>query len=277
MNINLIHLIQASHALGLQHTIIHESGNLVAIHHQGRTALFAGYSTPLNDHTTAQICQDKEFFYQITKPLMPLPRTRGYLNPDTSEKHRPYLHFSSIEAIATDILEHFALPVIIKKNRGSTGTNVFLCRTTAEIQSRLHEIFNRSSYKFDYIALAQEYITIAHEYRVIYLDGKLAFAYEKDIEQATFVGNLSRLHWEGARAVLVEQADLLERFRCTFAGLFETLPLRFCGLDVAIDINDKLWLIEANSAPGFGYFVADGGGPRLVQFYCEMLKSLFEQ
>jgi hypothetical protein len=275
MNPNILHVIQASQKLGLHHSVLHESGNLIAIHNQEQTALFAGYSTPLNDHSMAQICTDKEFFYQLAHPLVAIPFTKGYLNPATSEHHREYLAFPSLKAIVADIQSHFELPVIIKKNRGSTGTNVFLCQHDKEIYQCLSEIYNRNSYKFDYVALAQQYITIAREYRLIYLESHLAFAYEKNIEQATFTGNLSRLHWQGARALLIDDSELLERFRITFEPLFQKLPIRFCGLDVAVDTNNKIWLIEANSAPGFGYFVADGGGPRLVAFYCELLQSYF--
>ncbi len=275
MNPNLSHLIEACHSLGIEYSINHSSGNLISVRHHGRTALFAGYTTPLNDHSTIQICQDKEFFYQLIAPSVRMPLTHGYLNPATSEKHRAYLEFASVEAIVADILNHFTPPLIVKKNRGSTGTNVFLAEAATDVTTCIEEIFNRHSYKFDYIALAQEYIAIAREYRIIYLNGKLEFAYEKNIEHARFTGNLSRLHWEGAQALLVDDLQLLQAFDLAFAPLFQLLPLHFCGLDAAIDHDGNIWLIEANSAPGFGYFVADGGGPRLIQFYERMLSVLF--
>lgn len=276
MNANLVHLLAACESLGIAHTVRHESGNLVEVTHAGRSHFFSNMSTPLNDHAMAQICQDKEFFYQLSLPLVRVPITRGYVNPFASARHREYVQLESVAAIAEDVARRFRLPVIIKKNRGSIGTNVFRCDGRAEVEAAIAEIFNPHSAKFDYVALAQDYIAIAREYRVLYLDGELQFAYEKNIEQAEFVGNLSPLHWRGARALLVEDATLLERLRAAFAPLFASIPLRFCGLDVAIDQEGLIWLIEANAAPGFAYFIGDGGGPHVTQLYQRMLARLFE-
>jgi glutathione synthase/RimK-type ligase-like ATP-grasp enzyme len=276
MNANLVHLLAACESLGIAYTIRHESGNLVEVRHAGSVHFFSNMSTPLNDHAMAQICQDKEFFYRLSLPLVRVPATRGYVNPFASARHREYVQFSAVAAIVDDIAEHFSLPVIIKKNRGSIGTNVFRCDVHAAVESAVAEIFNPHSAKFDYVALAQEHIEIAREYRVLYLDGELQFAYEKNIDHAEFVGNLSPLHWRGARALLVEDAALLERLRAALAPLFASIPLRFCGLDVAIDQAGLIWLIEANAAPGFAYFIADGGGPHVTRLYQKMLTRLFE-
>jgi glutathione synthase/RimK-type ligase-like ATP-grasp enzyme len=276
MNANLIHLLEACESLGIAYTVRHESGNLVEVRHAGRSYFFSNMSTPLNDHAMAQICQDKEFFHRLSLPLVRVPKTRGYVNPFASARHREYVQFASVAAIAEDVARQFRFPVIIKKNRGSIGTNVFRCDGYTEVEAAIAEIFNPHSAKFDYVALAQDHIAIAREYRVLYLDGELQFAYEKNIEQAQFIGNLSPLHWRGARALLVEDLGLLERLRAAFAPLFASIPLRFCGLDVAIDQDGLIWLIEANAAPGFAYFIGDGGGPHVTRLYQRMLARLFE-
>ena len=67
-------------------------------------------------------------------------------------------------------------------------------------------------YKNDYIALVQSCIDIKSEYRVIYLNKKLMFAYKKNNENATFTGNISPLHFEGAYAKIVENKNLLNAF-----------------------------------------------------------------
>lgn len=276
MNANLVHLLKACESLGVAYSIRHDSGNLVEVRHGGRVHYFSNMSTPLNDHAMAQICQDKEFFHRLSLPLARVPATRGYVNPLAGARHRAYVEFPTVAAIAEDVVGRFSLPVIIKKNRGSIGTNVFRCDGAADVERAVAEIFNPQSAKFDYIALAQEHIAIAREYRVLYLDGELQFAYEKNIDRATFVGNLSPLHWEGARALLVEDAALLERLRAAFAPLFASIPLRFCGLDVALDRAGQIWLIEANAAPAFAYFIADGGGPHVTRLYQRMLARLFD-
>ncbi|MDZ4719550.1 MAG: hypothetical protein SH847_13935 [Roseiflexaceae bacterium] len=275
MNPNLTQLVQACDTLGISYTIYHSSGNLIEVSHANQTHLFVNWTTPFNSHAIAKLCTDKEYFYRIVHPIVPMPATIGYVNPSTVKYHS-YVSFNSTEAIANDILAHFATPVIVKMNRGTTGINVFFCNSFDEIQQRLEQIFNRNSSLFDYVALAQQYISIQREYRVIYLDGVLQFAYEKNIDQATFAGNLSRLHWNGARAVVVDDAQMLAEIHALCAPLFERLPLRFCGLDIARDEQGRLWMIEANSSPGFDVFVRDGGGARMIELYQRMLRSLFD-
>jgi glutathione synthase/RimK-type ligase-like ATP-grasp enzyme len=276
MNPNLTHLVQACDALGVAYTIHHSSGNLIEVNHDGQTHLFVNWTTPFNSHAIAKLCTDKEYFYRITHTIMPMPPTIGYVNPSTVKYHS-YVAFPTIEAITNDILAHFDTPVIIKMNRGTTGINVFCCTNREEIQQRLEQIYNRNSSLFDYVALAQQYIAIQREYRVIYLDGVLQFAYEKNVDQATFNGNLSRLHWDGARALMVDDDVLLAQIDAMCKPLFARMPLRFCGLDVAQDVYGRLWLIEANSSPGFDVFIRDGGGPRMIELYQQMLRSLFNK
>jgi hypothetical protein len=275
MNINLAQLIKACERLGLAYTIEHTSGNLIEVHHNQQTQLFLNWSVPLNTHTIAQLCTDKEYFYQIGRGLVPMPTTEGYVNPFCQLKFQNYVQFHSFDAIVDDMLTRFALPVIIKKNRGSTGINVFLCHTRTEVVHSLNQIFDRNSNQFDYVALAQEYIPIAQEYRVIYLNGVLQFAYEKNIDTATFTGNLSRLHWEGARAIVVQDQQLLDAIHHICAPLFTRIPLRFCGLDIARDSAGQFWLIEANAAPGFDRLVQDGGGEYAIELYEAILRTLF--
>lgn len=276
MNPNLTQLVQACDELGIVYTIHHSSGNLIEVSKSGQTHLFVNWTTPFNSHAIAKLCTDKEYFYRIIHPIIAMPATIGYVNPHTVKYHS-YVEFPTTEAIANDILAHFDLPVIVKMNRGTTGINVFSCTTIEQIQQRLEQIYNRNSSLFDYVALAQQYIAIKQEYRIIYLDGVLQFAYEKNIDHATFAGNLSRLHWSGARAIQIDDAQLLAELRAFCAPLFARLPLRFCGLDVARDDQGALWLIEANSSPGFDVFVRDGGGPRMIMLYKQMLDSLFDR
>jgi glutathione synthase/RimK-type ligase-like ATP-grasp enzyme len=276
MNTNIMHLIQACDRLRIAYKAYHGSGNLLEIAHAGRSYLFANWATPLNDHAMAQVCLDKEYFYRLAHTHIRMPRTAGYVNPHCAPKNQVYVEFPTVAAIGEDIMASFDLPVIVKRNRGTTGINVFVCRSAAEIQARLETIFNLASNNFDYVALAQEHITIASEYRVLYLDGELIFAYEKNIDGATFTGNLSPLHWQGAHAIIADDPIMLERIRAACAPLFSQVPLRFCGLDIALDADGQLWLIEANSSPGFDLLVRDGGGPHVVQLYERMLRSLFQ-
>ncbi|GAB4174706.1 MAG: hypothetical protein Fur005_36560 [Roseiflexaceae bacterium] len=276
MNTNLQLLCQACDQLGVAYRLPHTSGNLVEMQHGGRSVHFAAWTTPLNNHAISHICLDKQFFAELAAPHVPVPRTIGYFDPDNSQRYRQYAQHPSQAAIVADIAEQFDMPVIVKRNRGMRGKGVFRCGTTQDVAAAVASIFRRQSYHYDFMALAQQHIDIRDEYRVLFLDGQLQFAYEKNIDQANFIGNLSRLHWQGARAILVEDPALLARIAETFAPLFAHVPLHFCGLDVARDAEDRLWLIEANTSPGFNQVVADCGPEPVLALYRAMLQRLFD-
>jgi glutathione synthase/RimK-type ligase-like ATP-grasp enzyme len=242
MNANLAQLIEACKALGVGYQLHHDSGNLLEVIPAGRSYYFAAWTTPLNDQAICHICLDKAFFYELAHTLVPMPRTLSYFDPGAAPKHQRYISIPSINAIAADIQAHFELPVIVKRNRGWGGDHVFRCDTPGDVVEALTAIYDRTSPRFDYVALAQEHLTIRREYRIIYLGGKLQFAYEKNIDEARFTGNLS--------------------------------PLHFCGFDVAIDTDEKIWLIEANTSPGFAYFIASCGPEKIVELYVRVLQEL---
>ena len=159
-------------------------------------------------------------------------------------------------------------------NKGSHGDNVFLCKTAEEVDHAINKIFDSNSKFYDYIALAQEYLPIQKEYRVIIFREKIIFAYEKNIEEAQFVGNLSPLHWENSRAILVKDEGLINEFKNFISPIFTQLDLIFGGLDIVIDKDNQMWLIELNSKPGFEYFVACNGYDEVVKMYEILLRDL---
>ena len=85
------------------------------------------------------------------------------------------MDYKTIEAIENKILKEFELPVIIKRNRGATGKNVFLCQKEENMADYVNRIFNINNKNYDYVALAQEYIKIDCEYRAIFFDKKINF------------------------------------------------------------------------------------------------------
>lgn len=276
MNVNLQMLIKACQELNCEYRILHETGNLVVVRHAGHSHIFANWIAPLNSASVARLCEDKEYFYNYFKSCIDMPKTKGYLNPFHDGAYTEYKHYLDIESIANNIELNFEYPVILKKNRGTWGINVFKCENKNEVITSLLKIYDGNSKYFDYVALSQEYIKIANEYRVLFLEGTLHCAYEKDISEAAFVGNLSRLHWEGAKAKLVSDEAFLDRIKQFCKPLFQGGELRYVGLDIAFDINEKLWLIEANSAPGFEHFVKGCGEELAVEWYKKVLLTLFK-
>lgn len=273
---NIKMLIKACEQLGYEYKVMDESGNLVMVSDQNRCYPFANWTTPLNSLSVSRLCEDKQYFYQYFKSRIKMPHTQGYLNPECDPKYFNYLKFTNLEEIVQDIELNFNTPVIIKKNRGSLGTSVFKCETHSDIINALVKIYRKDLKIGDYIALAQEYIKIEQEYRVLVIDGELHCAYEKNIQNATYRDNLSPLHWDGAITKLVQDQALLEQFQQFCQPLFQSGELRYAGLDLAVDTEQNLWLIEANSTPGVDYLMRDCGEEIVIEWYKKTLVALFK-
>jgi len=274
MNRNIKALVAACKRLGVEYSFEHETKNVVAVVVENKRYVFTNWATPLNVHSVAQLCQDKEYFYSFYKDVVQMPKSEGFLCPNIDERYKRYLSSSSVDEIISSVEEQFSYPVIVKKNRGSWGRNVFKVSSTEELERALLEIYNYKSASFDYVALVQEYIEIDREYRVVFLGGELEFAYEKVVDGAVCGDNLSPLHWEGARAQFVEDRALLEEFATFSKGMFAKAMIDFCGVDIAVDKQGQMWLIEANSSPGFDYIIKSEGEERVVELYEKMLGYL---
>lgn len=266
-------LLQACENLNINYETIDPNGNLVKVKLH-KDYYFCNYSTPIIDQAVAKIVKDKEYTYYVLKDVIKMPKTIGFFSPYCEPKHKRYLKFSTITDIITEIKSKFALPVIVKKNSGSRGNNVFLCRNYQEIETALTEIFNLKTISYDYVALAQEYIAIKSEYRAIYLNKDLVLLYEKNIEKAKFIGNLSPLHWEGAEARYINEPQILEEIDNLVQPIFSQLDLDYVGLDIVIDRQNKYWLIEINSHPNYDIFTRDNGDEQVTKIFEKMLIML---
>ena len=184
-----------------------------------------------------------------------------------------YLKYHSLADIQGEIIRQFQLPVIIKRNSGTTGSNVFLCQKTENIQTYLKAIFNINSKDFDPIALAQEYLDIYLEYRAIFFQGKLVLLYEKDLSNASFIGNLSPLYWEGAKPKHITDADLISRIESFSQPIFSAIPITYTGLDIILDKQGILWLLEINSSPSYRSYIQHND----PQFLVDMFKFILSQ
>ncbi|MCC3465308.1 MAG: alpha-L-glutamate ligase, partial [Microcoleus sp. PH2017_06_SFM_O_A] len=135
-------------------------------------------------------------------------------------------------------------------------------------------VFNVNSKDYDYVCLAQEYIDIRHEYRAVFFNHKLVLLYEKDKSDAKFAGNLSPLHWEGAKAKHITDSEIISEIENFVRPVFEEIRINYGGFDIALDTNGKYWLIEINSSPNFEIFVRDNHRRIAVKMFKDMLESL---
>jgi len=266
--------IKACEQLNLKYEILHHHQNILRVKIKDQYHFFVNYTTPLLSQATSQILRDKDFTYHILKNVINMPRHQDFLSPFCDQKYQQYLKYQSIEEIKDKILELFTFPLIIKRNRGSGGNNVFLCQDQEQINLALGQIFNINHKNYDYVALAQDYIKIKKEYRVVCLNRNVILAYEKSKENAQFTGNLSPLHWEGSQAILITDQNLLKKISDFIAPVFDELSLKYGGFDVVIDEGDQWWLIEINSHPNFDIFIRDNDENIIVDLFKKLLLSL---
>ncbi len=278
---NIKMLIKACKRLSIEYEILHRNQNLVKVkigdRHNIRDYYFTNYSTPLISQSIAEIFKDKQYFYQVFQDVVKMPRTRSFVSPYCNEKYIEYLEFSSIDEIIEEIQRDFDLPIIVKRNRGSGGNNVFKCCDLLQMQNAIETIFNVNFKNYDYIALAQEPINIVKEYRCVCLNQEQVILYDKDISQAEFTGNLSPLHWEGAIARQVCDLQTIEAIAEFIRPIFQKMPIIYVGLDIALDDNQNYWLIEANSHPNFDIFIRDNGETRVIGLFEKILEYLQTQ
>ena len=271
---NIRMLIQACQDSSITYEILHPNQNLVKVIISDRDYYFTNYSTPLTPQSVAEIFKDKQYFYQVFQDVVKMPRTLSFVSPYCDEKYKEYLQFSSIDGIITEIEKKFELPIILKRNRGSGGSNVFRCHDPQQMRKALEYIFNINSKSYDYIALAQESINIVKEYRCVCLNGEQVILYDKDFSQAKFTGNLSPLHWEGAIAKQVSDSQVIQAIDEFIKPIFQKMAIVYVGLDIALDEQGSYWLIEANSHPNFDIFIRDNGEDAIIKLFQKILEYL---
>ncbi len=271
-NISLV--IEACQELNVTYEILTPNQNLIRIQLSGQDYYFVNYCTPFDSAPIIEIFKDKEYTYKLLQGNIRTPQTVGFVSPFCDDKYRQYLTLPDCAQIAIEVSKIFSMPVIIKKNRGSAGNNVFLCETDEQIQAAIETVFNVNSKDYDYVCLAQEYIDIRHEYRAVFFNKKLVLLYEKDKSDAKFRGNLSPLHWEGAKAKYIIDAKIVSEIESFVQPVFTEISVNYGGFDIAIDNNGEYWLIEINSSPNYDIFVRDNDRQIVVTMFKDILESL---
>jgi len=271
-NISLV--LEACQELNISYEILAPNQNLVRIKLNGQDYYLVNFSMPFNNEQIVQIFKDKEYTYHLLKGKIKTPQTLGFLSPFCEEKYQKYLVFKDCAEISAQVSKTFSLPAIVKRNRGSAGNNVFLCETKEQVIAAIATVFNINSKNYDYVCLAQEYIDIRHEYRAVFFNSKLVLLYEKDKSEAKFAGNLSPLHWDGAKAKHITDSEIISEIENFAKPVFEEVTINYAGFDIALDTNGEYWLIEINSSPNFEIFVRDNDRQIAVKMFKDILESL---
>ncbi len=271
MLVQLQCLIKACDELDLSYRFYDNNHNVISVKTAKGDVWFANSAVGINSDTDNNIAVDKFFTYSLLKTVVNMPKTSCFVDPFIREKYSQYAQFKCYAAIADEIMQSHILPCIIKPTRGTHGVNVFACSTKEEVLNAVTAVLDPRSKDYDYTVLAQEYIKPHKEYRIVMVRGKILFIYEKDLTNAVFKGNLSPLHWEDAKAVLVKDKLIISNFQKVVDKLYAQFPIAFAGLDIIIDNSDKKYLLEVNSRPGFKLFIDDNGDREIVDMYKNIL------
>lgn len=276
MNQHIHCLTTACDLLKINYREIDKSGVFLEIIIGDKSYYFIANEMPFNQQIVSRIVTDKGYTYDLLHDVVRMPKTVSYLDPDCEELFVPYLSLKTNKEIVESIVSQFKFPVIVKKNSGSQGVNVFRCINQADILDATKQIFDQSSINYDHILLAQEHVNICREFRVTVFQKKVILIYEKDFSQAKYVGNLSPLHWEGSKAVIISDPDLQTKIGKFVEPIFNKLSLEYGGMDIALDQQNELHLFEINSKPAYNYLIENNGVKPLVNVYVQMLTYLTE-
>ncbi|NEP15050.1 MAG: hypothetical protein F6K14_33740 [Symploca sp. SIO2C1] len=108
----------------------------------------------------------------------------------------------------------------------------------------------------------------------IIFNDKLLLLYERNIDNAKFVGNLSRAYWQGLKVIHITEEKMLANIESFIEPIFQKISLNYAGADIVMDKHGKLWLLELNSMPHYDSFVRDNGEKIMVEMVKKILKSL---
>lgn len=265
-------ITQACQELRINFSYVTKNKNVLAIHLPDKDHYIINSNLGLISNTQADLCKDKAYQYQLLSDVINMSTTLDYLDPHS--KYTKFAKFKSHQEISNDIEKNFSFPIIVKKNTGTEGENVYLCNNKAEITKAVEIIFNKQNYLYDHVLLAQRHIKIKNEYRTIFYKYKLELLYKKDIKQAIFTGNLSPLHYQGSKAVEINARDFQEKISKFIIPIFTKLDLTYGGFDVAEDDSGKLWLIEINSVPGYAHYLEDNKAGKVLGLFKKILSDL---
>lgn len=141
------------------------------------------------------------------------------------------------------IIEKFGLPVVVKDLYSQRGRGVFLITRKEDITDLIAKYPNT---KF----MFQKFVNKKEEFRVLVLgNGVGCYERKTSVDIAEFRNNVSL----GATEEFLDEKTIPEEIKNLSVRSANILKIEIAGVDVVIDVNDKLWLLEVNRGPGLTY------------------------
>ncbi|WP_440056841.1 ATP-grasp domain-containing protein (plasmid) [Pseudoalteromonas sp. T1lg65] len=244
-------LVEACDELGLNYELVDKEQNLVRVEFAKGPEYFELNKTPFNSESVFGICLDKMHTFELLKNTLQLPETLAFLDPDTKPEYQQYLDCKSVAEIVAQVELRFSYPVVVKRNKGALGSNVFLCDSAEQLAEAVTLVFDKESYSYDYIALVQPYVDTQVEYRLVSAFGQPMLAYRRGN-----AAGFNAKYWEhDEQASLIEDGALIDELHQFVSPVFEKLNIGFVGFDIIRDGQNQLHLIELNSSPKFNNII----------------------
>lgn len=262
-------IVRACQENHLDFTPVSADHEVIQIHFPHFDQLVVNSDLGLISSAEAKICLDKGYQEELLRNVVKIPYSQTYLDPNS--QYVDSQQGLQQSAVVTAISQHFDFPLIVKKNHGRQGQATYLCQNQAEVEVAVAQIFSHHNWEYDHVLLAQQYIKPRAEYRAVFYQQRLEILYLKDISRATFAGNLSPLHYLGARAVDCVDKQLRATVQNFVQPVFNQFNLKYAGFDVIVDQNNQWWLIEINSAPGFTLYARDNSPEKVVKLFSKIL------
>jgi hypothetical protein len=212
------------------------------------------------------LLRDKYYSYLMFGKDLLFPHTESFIDPIAMDHYHPFVRESSIAEIKESIVAHFSMPVVIKRNSGTQGQNVFVCNNEEKIITSLESIYSKHQLAYDHVALAQIYIKPSSEYRIIVFNSKFEFAYHKPHSREEFGIN------DDVR--LISDLHKIDRMKSLIKQVTTHFPLAYAGVDVIEDDKGKMWVIEINGSPTYTRFIEDNGDDLIIPLFRRIARQL---
>ena len=268
-------LIKACQKIGLDYQFLDKEHNFIRVYTGSDPLYFQINKTPFNTAVMSGICIDKEHSYLLFRNSINMPKTIGFLDYNVAAQYRKYLSYKSLKEIMDKIEMEFTYPVIIKKNKGGLGINVFLCQDREQVRESLKTIYNKKSSEYDYVALAQEYLPHKREFRLVCFRGEAVLAYERVSDNSKF----NARYWESGkgRAKHVTDQKIIDDLVSFVRPTFGITGLEYVGFDILMRNDGNYYLLELNSGPKYDHFIKCNGDEAVVAMYKKILGRVLDE
>lgn len=213
-----------------------------------------------------RLFRDKFYTYCLFGGKDFFPKTRAYIDPGAPKRFQAFVTFPNIEAIVEDIEANFTYPVMVKRNSGTQGQNVYRCGDSDSVRTALKRIYSKKQTAYDHVALAQTYLKPAVEYRLVVYESKLEFAYVKPHRLKQFGGK--------SEPQIVADRLKIRRMEELVSQLCHHYPLLYAGLDIVESAGGEFRVIEINGSPTYSRFIQTNGTDLVVTLFRKIVRQL---